>query len=129
MNLIHQRLQTLTQGLTYMSESDYPYEVVDTDDLMQVQDILNLLLDEEDEVEQQEVADFFQSLTTVYEGMGEEEMTLVRKNVALRDYVLEVCGENCYVARLGTGVEKTIYLIGKTDGNRFIILKTKSVET
>lgn len=129
MNLIHQRLQTLTQGLTYMSESDYPYEIVDTDDLMQVQDVLNLLLDEEDEVEQQEVPDFFQSLTTVYEGMAEEEIAVVKQNEALRDYILELCGENCYVARLGTGVEKTIYLIGKTEGNRFIILKTKSVET
>lgn len=127
--MILTELQALTEGLTYMSESDYPYEIIDTTQPTITQATLNLLIQEELEEETRSVDDFFKNPTRIYEGMDEASLAIAQKNQALKDYLVNKCGEQVHIFRLGEIPQIDIYIVGRTPENEYIILKTKSIET
>lgn len=127
--MILAELQALTEGLTYMSESDYPYEIIDTTQSAITQATLNLLIQEELEEETRSIDDFFKNPTRMYEGMDEASLAIARRNQTLKDYFVNKCGEQVHVFRLGEKPEIDIYIVGRTPENEYIILKTKSIET
>lgn len=127
--MILAELQVLTDGLTYMSESDYPYEIIDTTQPKITQATLNLLIQEELEEETRSLEDFFKNSTHIYEGMDENALAIAQKNQAFKDYFVKKCGEQVHIFRLGDAPEIDIYIVGRTPENEYIILKTKSIET
>lgn len=122
-------LQTLTEGLFYISESDAPFEIVDTSNPKAVQSVLDNIIADELEEETRTLDDFFRNAIREEEGMDEFALAQVKKNQALKDYIQGKCGENVHIFRLGEKPEIDIYIVGKTPENQYIILKTKAIET
>ncbi len=132
--MTHEQLTSLTDGLYYLSESDFPFEIVQSDLAGSCpEDLLMAHLAtkgvENPSLEKQTLADFFHNSVRVYEGMGEDEIAVASRFQLLLDFLLVECKGNMEVLRVGNLPEKEVYLIGQTETGGNIILKTSVVET
>ncbi|MGL4363579.1 MAG: CinA family nicotinamide mononucleotide deamidase-related protein [Bacteroidales bacterium] len=124
------KLKELTTGLFYMSESDYPYEVIDTSNA-QVRTATLAYLDSKTAVRQTITLDtMFASQTNIYPGIDPTSLAIVQRQQALKDYIISICGAATPVYRIGANPQWEIFIAGKTiAGNYDIIIKTISIET
>lgn len=127
------QLTTLTEGLFFMSESDYPIEVISTDGIQaQTADELLFQLVGNEKfitslVDFLEIDMLFRNSLKVEDWMEEEEKATAQKFQNLVNFLKENCTE-IKVCKIGE-VEREVYIIGHTADNQWIALKTISIET
>jgi hypothetical protein len=128
---LKQQLQSAIAGLTYMSESDEPFELCEwpeTPDPLDHAKLLEMISRPPDtKVEEISFEDFFDSLTTDEDWYREEDSETVKKYRHLKAVLLR----NLFhlrVFRVGE-VEVDIYIVGQTPDGAWAGIKTKSVET
>jgi len=127
------QLTNLTEGLYFMSESDYPIEVVSTDNFQArtADELLSQIVGNEKLTSS--IIDFldidvlFRNSTKIEDWMGEDEKATADKFHRLANFVKENCSD-VKVCKIGE-VEKEVYIIGHTIDNQWIVLKTMSIET
>ena len=131
------QLKSASEGLLFMSESDYPFEVFSwessnptslTRENLTTQKVLELTGHPQDTpVEVVTVNDFFRVATTEQDWYGEEELATLKKYHKL----VETLNNNLSdlkVYRIGK-IEIDVYVIGQTSTGDYAVLSTKVVET
>ncbi len=126
--LINQ-LSQASAGLLWLSESDYPFEIVYLD---HVNDLKSKLLeltdcDSEERIEIREFDRFFQRVTDEEDCDDEEEMAECKRYQALVK-LLQTHLTEIKVYRVGS-CEVNVYILGKTTKNAIAGLSTISIET
>jgi hypothetical protein len=123
-------LQDASCDLTWMSESDYPFESFCWEDSADLDDqkILQLTNQPEDAtIEAVDLDCFFEVATQPQDWHGEEELAIVQKYqnlvATLKDHLIEP-----KVYRIGN-VEVQIYVVGQTSAGNLAGVKTVSIET
>lgn len=132
----HQTLTELTHNLFYLSESDYPLEVIGEEKAEERAEIMMKIIEAEAEESEEtpagvEITDldtFFRNAMTVYDESSDTEVTLASRNKALVDFLKNACGESIHCFKFGSQPEKLVYIVGKS-AEGYIMLKTKVVET
>jgi hypothetical protein len=127
---IVQKFRAATDGLFFMSESDYPFEILQWGERATITpDFLKSLsgLPDDTLVETRTVDDLFKAAVKEYEGQSEQgRATAARfRNLVklLKDNLTEPV-----VYRLGT-INIAVYIVGKTSSGEWIGLSTRVVET
>ncbi|PHJ59040.1 nuclease [Nostoc linckia z18] len=127
---ILEQLKRASDGLLFMSESEYPFEVFLWEDAAPVtpQKIVQQINHPQDTpVEIVGVDDFFQVATTEEDWHGEEEKEIVNKFQALVQTLKDNLS-NLQVYRLGSK-EIDAYIVGETPTRNLAGISTKVVET
>ena len=124
-----ERLETVCSGLLWMSESDYPWQVVAWQD---TNDLNRLLLHHGDykpktKIETKTLESFLEPAVIEREWYGDTERVIVRRYRLLQK-LLQTNLQNIRVYLVGE-VEIDVYILGKSDDNKIIGLSTKIVET
>jgi hypothetical protein len=124
------KLCSLTDGLLWMSEADYPFEVFLWDDLTSItpEELCSHTGHSPDTtVEVMGVDEFFKPAVSEEDWHNEEEAAEVKRYQALLA-ALQQNLKDIQVCRLGK-VEVDIYIIGITASGHLLGLSTKAVET
>ncbi len=121
-------LEAACDKLLWRSETDYPFEVaIFADQQVPSVDALLGSYPENTPVAVVSLDDFFGQSTLERSWFDSRELTLVERYRNLRD-LLETALENLQVYRIGRG-EMDVYLLGQTEDEQVIGVKTKIVET
>jgi len=122
-------LEGATRGLTYMSESDHPFEVFDWGANEPTPEFLRRLGggDADAPVETQTPAEFFRAATSEPDWKGAEELALARRFQALLR-LLEENLSDLKVFRVGT-INMPVYVAGRTPSGVWLGVSTRVVET
>jgi hypothetical protein len=125
---ITEQLATLTQDLLWMSEADYPWEVVSYDcpDVTPEQLLEQNNLGSDTLIEEQSLSRFFAPALREQSWHNEEEKETRRRYQALFDFLNQELND-VIVYRLGE-VEIAAYVLGKID-NQTVGIRTTLVET
>jgi len=122
-------LSALTTDLWWMSESDYPFSVIDwenvTDITQKLREIRNCSADTKIEV--RDVEDFFQKATQIKDWYGEDEMSECQRYQSLVNW-LKTHLKETKVYRVGEG-EVHCFVLGKTENETVLGISTISIET
>jgi hypothetical protein len=124
------RLKSLTEGLSYQSESDYvvePYERSAAEGAPSAEEFAKGVEGEDAAVRELNFDSFFGKYTDEQDWWGEEERAVAAKFQALVKFLKENLSD-VKVYRVG-GVEADVYVVGKTSSGNFAGVKTKVVET
>ena len=124
------RLKSLTEGLSYQSESDYPVEPYARDAGKGAPAAAEFAEGREGEdaaVRELDFDSFFGNYTDEQDWWGDEEREVAKKFQALVKF-LKASLKEIKVYRVGD-VEADVYIVGKTDSGDFAGVKTKVVET
>lgn len=123
-------LREATRGLFFMSESDYPFEVVRW---MGVEDLSPEFLrkvagqDATAPFEEKTAADFFRVAAGEQEWKGEAELALSKRYQSLVR-LLEESLKDIRVYRVGA-VNIGVYVVGRSDEGNWLGVSTRVVET
>jgi hypothetical protein len=123
-------LQEATDGLLWMSESDYPFEVVywQARSSITPQELLELTHHPPDtSIETVDLDAFFENATQLQDWHGELERETVQRYQHLGE-TLKTHLSNLQVYRVGN-IHLDIYIIGKTTANELAGIATQAVET
>ena len=123
------KLELASDGLQFMSESDYPFEVFQWKGQ---QPTASTVIQQtghapDTPVEVMQLDDFFQNETQEEDWHNEEEKETVKRYQCLVE-TLKQSLSDIQVYRLGT-VEIDVYIVGKTPSGDLAGLSTKVVET
>ena len=124
------RLKSLTEGLSYQSESDYPVEPYVRgagDGAPSAEEFAKGREGDDAAVRELDFDSFFGNYTDEQDWWGEDERAVAKKFQALIAFLKESLKE-IKVYRVGD-VEADVYVIGKTASGDFAGVKTKIVET
>lgn len=126
------KLKTASGGLQFMSEADYPFEVILWDGLRQTPLTAELVLKQTDHtpdtpVEVVPLDEFFQNATIEQDWYIPEEKETAQRYQELVE-TLKTNLSDIQVFRLGT-TEIDVYIVGKTPEGTVAGLQTKAVET
>ena len=137
------KLEELTNGLLWLSESDYPWRIVTWESQLdeenseeaiakldaQIRNQLAEINPDQDpnQIESQELDDCFQEAITSKDWYAEEELAECQRYQDLVNF-LENFLSGVRVYRLGE-VEVKIYVLGQTPSNNILGIETISVET
>ncbi len=124
------RLSSLTEGLSYQSESDYPVEPYVREASKGAPSAVEFAAGREGEdaaVRELDFDSFFGNYTDEQDWWGEDERAVARKFQALVEF-LKGNLTDIKVYRVGD-VEADVYVVGKTAAGDFAGVKTKVVET
>jgi hypothetical protein len=124
------RLKSLTEGLSYQSESDYPVEPYVRgagDGAPSAEEFAKGREGDDAAVRELDFDSFFGNYTDEQDWWGEEERAVAKKFQALVAFLKESLKE-IKVYRVGD-VEADVYIVGKTASGDFAGVKTKIVET
>lgn len=129
MDELEQQLQQQTEGLVWMSESDYPLEpfVWDADDLNPEKILTRTNHAPDDLLEEKDIDAFFSQATQEKDWQNEEERAEVRRYQRLVNFLKEKLTD-LKVYRVGE-TEVDVYVVGKTPEGKVVGLSTKSIET
>ena len=118
-----------TRGLTYMSESDYPFEVFDWGREEPTPEFLRGLAGQpvEAPVETRTAAQFFRAATSEPDWKGPEELAVARKFQALQR-LLEANLSDLKVFRVGE-INMPVYVAGRSASGSWLGVSTRAVET
>jgi histidine triad (HIT) family protein len=129
---LQQQLSDLTDGLFYMSESDYPIKIVKlkpehTIAALLPEDVLRALEPKATVWQNRTPAELLAHMCRIEDWMTEEERIIGQR---FRDLVA-FCEQTCeQVAAYKVGsIKVECYIIGKTRDNEWFALKTIAVET
>lgn len=131
-SILVKKLQQASEGLLFLSESEYPFEVFVWKTEGQ-QDINRELIVKKTEnsfntpIEFVDLDSFFEVATTEQDWHGSAEKEIVKRYQQLSK-VLKQCLTELQVVRLGT-TAIDVYIIGKTPSGDLAGLSTKVVET
>lgn len=126
-----EELRQATEGLLFMSESDYPFQVIEWD--KQVEITPEYLRSQttaarpDTPVTSQSVDDFFRSATSEPQWKKGAELEIARKYKALVRLLKESLSD-LVVYRVGE-INITVYIVGKSQAGTWIGLTTQVVET
>lgn len=124
-------LKAACKNLLWRSETDHPFEVTVLPANHQPSRVEKLLSSgrypDNTPVAIVSIDDFFGQTTVERAWFDSRELTLVERYRNLRD-LLETTLENLQVYRIGN-VEMDVYLLGNTEDNQVIGVKTRIVET
>lgn len=126
------QLQAATQGLLWMSESDFPFEVVHWQEPTNRPMTENRLLQLTDyppktPIDQIDLETFFGTVTQSFSWFGAEEQAQVSQYQHLVE-LLKQHLKHPIVYRIGS-INLDIYILGQTEAGDWVGLKTKAVET
>jgi hypothetical protein len=124
-----QRLRQATVDLLWMSESDYPFEVVtwERGSELNPQALFPEVTSDEIAVEIVTLTDFFAPAIAIEDWYEAEELAQVDRYKELL-HAIESNLTEVQVFRVGE-IEITIYIVGKTADGDLVGLKTQAVET
>lgn len=129
-------LERVVEGLTWMSESDYPFKVSQIDvgllpdrpNLLAPKELLQLMGNDADAfVEEIGIKNFFASAIQSQDWHGEADRQRVQRFQTLLQWIEQHLSD-VKVYRVGT-IEIDVYIIGKTESGTWISLSTKAIET
>ena len=117
------------EGLTYMSESDYPFEVFDWGGEEPTPEFLRGLSAQPADapVETRTAAQFFRAATSEPDWKGPEELAVARRFQALLR-LLEANLSDLKVFRVGE-INMPVYVAGRSASGNWLGLSTRVVET
>lgn len=124
------RLKSLTEGLSYQSESDYavePYAREAGKGAPSAEEFAKGREGEDAAVRELDFDSFFRNYTAEQDWWGDEERAVAAKFQALVKFLKESL-KDIKVFRVG-GVDADVYVVGKTASGDFAGVKTKVVET
>ena len=124
------RLKSLTEDLSYQSESDYPVEPYVRgagDGALKAEEFAKGREGDDAAVRELDFDSFFGNYTDEQDWWGEEERAVAKKFQALVKFLKENLSD-IKVYRVGD-VEADVYVVGKTASGDFAGVKTKIVET
>ncbi len=124
------KLREATEGLTLMSESDYPVEPFRWEGVTSLTpEFLRGLTghDPSASVEELALADFFRAATSEPDWKGEAELASARRFQALVR-LMEENLEGLRVYRVGT-INMPVYVVGRSAAGNRLGVKTRVVET
>ena len=123
------RLKQATADLLWVSESDYPFEVITWERGVEMTPtaLFKELTVTDLMIETMTLADFFAPVLTIEDWYEKEELATVDRYTDLVRSIESNLTE-VQVFRLGE-IEITVYIIGKTPDGDIVGLKTQSVET
>ena len=124
------RLKSLTEGLSYQSESDYPvepYARAASGGAPTAEEFAKGREGDDAAVRELDFDSFFGNYTDEQDWWGDEERAVAKKFQALVRFLKENL-KDIKVYRVGD-VEADVYVVGKTDAGGFAGVKTKIVET
>lgn len=129
---IFQKIKSLSQDLLWMSESDYPFEIVSwSNQELGEANIQNLLQKThhsfDSPVKVIDVEKFFQPATDEKDWYDDEEIETARKYQILLETLKQNLA-NIQVYKIGE-LEIDIYVIGQSKSGDWVGLSTKAVET
>jgi hypothetical protein len=127
---VSKELGEATQGLTFMSESDYPIEVVRWEGVEELSpEYLRSAAGQGATVtvEERTVADFFRVAAGEQKWKGEAELALARRYQTLAR-LLEENLKGVKVYRVGE-INIGVYVVGRSDEGNWLGLSTRVVET
>ena len=122
-------LRKATRGLTYMSESDYPFEVFGWDVAEPTDGFLRGLTGEAADapVETRTAADFFRVAASQAEWKNEEQLAAAHRFQSLQS-LLEQNLTDLKVFRVGS-INLPVYVAGRGASGRWLGVSTRVVET
>ena len=127
---VFRALQEATKGLLYMSESDYPFEVIKWSGSEQLSpEYLRRRAgaDSSAKVEESNLAEFFRVPAGEQEWKGEEQLTEARKYQSLQT-LLEDHLKDIKVYRVGE-INISVYVVGRSTEGNWLGVATRVVET
>ncbi|AVZ31723.1 nuclease A inhibitor family protein [Nodularia spumigena] len=124
---ILEQLKQASEGLLFMSESEYPCDICLWSDATPEQVVHLTNHPQDTPVEVEGVDDFFSVATTAQDWHSEEEKETVHKFQTLVQ-ILKANLSNLQVYRLGE-VEVDVYVVGQTPTGDLAGIATKIVET
>ena len=124
-----EELKAATRGLTFMSESDYPFEVFRWTSAEPTREFLRgvACVDAPAPVETLTPRDFFRAAASEPDWKGEDEVALARRFQSLLR-LLETSLTDLKVYRVGA-VDIAVYVAGRAPSGNFIGVSTRVVET
>jgi aspartyl aminopeptidase len=125
-----EKLKLASDGLLFMSESEYPFEIFSHQEkqLLDAKSVLVLLDKPSDtKVEFTDLDSFFEVATTEEDWHSPEDKEIVKKYQNLVKVIKENL-EDIKVVRFGD-IDIDIYIIGKTPSGELAGLSTKVIET
>ena len=129
-DLLLSELKEATKDLLFMSESDYPFEVIRWDKTQEITpDFLRKKAgkDADDPIEERSVDEFFKQAASMQDWHGKEETATAQKYQSLVKLLKERLTDlNVY--RVGS-VNITVFIVGKDQGGDRVGLSTHVVET
>jgi len=120
-------LQQMAEGLLYLSEGDYPFEVVDLGAVNSTVAEKLVEISGKTGVEKVALPYFFRNMTKAETGAGEESLQKATRFVNLQNALQQKLADVA-VYRLGS-VQVSIYIIGRLPDGAFGGLKSTSIET
>jgi hypothetical protein len=127
---VSKELGEATRGLLFMSESDYPFEVVRWEGVEELSpDYLRGVAgqDATAPVEERTIADFFRVAAGEQEWKGEAELALAKRYQSLAR-LLEEELKGVKVYRVGE-INIGVYVVGRSDEGSWLGVSTRVVET
>jgi hypothetical protein len=127
---IIEELKQLTDGLFYMSESDYPFEIIYREGTAEISpQYLRELSGEANDapVEVRSVDDFLRGVGSGLMWQGGQQVAVARDYQALLKYLKENL-DKLKVYRVGR-INIPVYIIGRTGSGNWVGLSTRVVET
>jgi hypothetical protein len=130
--LINERLVELTQGLLFMSESDYPFEQLVLDALCE-DDTLEAYFKRHFEAaaaqgyDTLDLATFLKQSMRTYEGMTPEDLLVAARFVQLYDY-LKLNAQEVQVFKT-KGVQRECFILALSKDGLPLGVKTTAIET
>ncbi len=125
-----EELKQLTAGLLFMSESDYPFEVVSLKGSPELTDVYLRELagaDASAPVGNQSLDQFFRAAAAEADWKGAEELALAKRYQALVSWLKEHL-DNPTVYRVGA-VDIRVYILGRSPSGNWIGISTRAIET
>ncbi|HPH85234.1 MAG TPA: nuclease A inhibitor family protein [Ferruginibacter sp.] len=127
---IRKSLTTLTEGLTYSSESDYPFEILDWGKLKEaaIKEHIAGLHATSSAPEQVPVDAFFKKYIHNLELSGDPDMNkLVLRYKKLRDFLAD---KSLHIQLWRCGkIQVGIYFVVSSQDGNLVVLKTTAIET
>ena len=127
---LYAELKEATRGLLFMSESDYPFEVVRWEGVEEMSPEYLRAVAAEDataRVEERTITDFFRVAAGEQEWKGEAELALARRYQSLIRLFEENLKE-VKVYRVGE-IDIGVYVLGRSEEGNWLGVSTRAVET
>jgi hypothetical protein len=127
---IREELKRMTTGLLFMSEADYPFEIIYREGRAEMSpEYLRELSNQpaDSPVEVRSVDDFFRVAVSEPDWKGEAEITVARRYQALLRLLKENLNE-LKVYRVGE-INIAVYIIGRAETGNWLGVSTRVVET
>jgi hypothetical protein len=124
-----EELSEATRGLTFMSESDYPFEVFAWGGAGPTREFLRGLAcaDSAAAVETRGAREFFRAAASEPDWKGEDELAVARRFQSLLR-LLETSLKDLKVYRVGT-IDIKVYVAGRAPSGNYLGVSTRVVET